>query len=272
MKKLTTIAIGVLLAGVLLTGCNTGPQKTKQASDVAKKKLVVGTGMAYYPIAMMDKNGKLVGYDIDLVNGLGEYLNMEIELQAYNSLANIISALQAQKVDLIADGAIITDKRKEAIDFSTPYLETYLNVAVVEKYKNLSNLEELDRPGIVIGVSMGSTGDSITQNTIKHATIKKFEGTALTGQALINNKVDAIVADEIWMKVFKTYNPSITVLPARVGEVALLGIGINKGNQELLDKINAYLKEYKESGAADKNYEKWLINDTWRELVPPKQY
>jgi len=271
MKKLTAAAMAILLGGFLLTGCsNTQSKQTSQVSSEVKKKLVVGTASAYYPIAMMNKDGKLIGYDIDLVYGLGEYLNMEIELQAYDSLANIISALHSQKVDLIADGITITEKRKESIDFSTPYLETYLNVAVIDKYKDLSKWEDLDKPGIIIGAVMGSTADQATEKMFKHATIKKFEGVSLVAQALKNKQVDAMVTDEIWIKVFKTYNPSINILPVRVGEAEPLGIGVSKGNKELLDKVNAYLQQYKESGAADRNYEKWFLNDAWRELVPSK--
>jgi len=272
MKKLTVAVIGILLAGVLLTGCNTQSKQTNQVLNEVKQKIVIGTGAAYYPMTMMDKEGKLIGYDIDLIHGLGEYLNMDVEIQSYNNMTNMLSALQSQKVELIVSAITITEKRKETIDFSTPYLETYLNVAVTDKYKDLSTWEEIDKSGIVIGVSMGSTGDSATQKMVKHASIRKFESTTLAGQALTNKQIDAIIVDEIWIKVFKAYNPSITVLPVRVGEAEPLGIAVNKGNKELLDKVNAYLQQYKESGSADRNYEKWFQSDAWRDLVPPKQY
>jgi len=272
MRKLAAVVMVTLLSGVLLAGCNTQPKQTSQVSSETKKKLVVGTGTAFYPMSMMDKNGKIVGYDIDLVHGLGEYLNMEVELQAYNGLGNVISALQSQKVDLIAYAITITEKRKETIDFSTPYLDTYLNIAVSDKYKELSKWEEVDKPGVIIGVVMGSNGDATAQKMFKYATIKKFEDMSLVGQALANKQIDALVSTEIWVKVFKAYTPGITILPVRVGEVEPQGIGVSKGNKELLDKVNAYLKQYKESGAADKNYEKWFINEAWRDFVPPKQY
>ena len=271
MKKLTVAIIGILLAGVLLTGCNTESKQTSQVSSEARKKLVVGSSAGFYPFAMMDKSGQLIGYEIDLVNGLGEYLNMDVEIQAYNGLTNILSALQSQKVDVIVSAITITEKRKEMLDFSTPYLEGYLNVAVTDKYKDLRKWEDLDKPGVVIGIVMGTTAELATQKMV-NATIKKFESNSLLAQALLNKQIDAVIDDESWVKVFKVYNPSITVLPVRVGEPEPLGIGVGKGNKELLDKVNAYLKHYKESGAADKNYKKWFQNDAWLDLVPPKKH
>jgi len=122
-------------------------------------------------------------------------------------------------------------------------------------------------------VSLGSTGDTAAQKYFKAATIKKFEGPALLGQAMLNGQVDAILHSSTWVTVFKVYNPdSVRILTTNLGEPVLVGLGVSKGNPELLDKVNTFLKQYKASGAAAKNYDKWFVDDAWRDLVEPKKY
>lgn len=267
-----TIIIAAFLAIFFIAGCSPQSQQSQATTEV-KKKLVIGTGTGYYPFAMMDKTGKLIGHDLDLSNELGKYLNMEVEFQGFDSVVNLISAIHANKVDMIAGGISITEKRQEVMNFSDPYFENYISVVVNSSNKDTRDWRELDKPGVTIGVSLGSGGDTAAQKYFEAATIKKFEGPALLGQAMLNGQVDAILFDSTWVNVFKVYNPdSVRILTAKLGEPEFAGLGVSKGNKELLDKVNAFLKQYKESGAAAKNYEKWFISDAWKELVPPKKY
>ena len=90
---------------------------------------------------------------------------------------------------------------------------------------------------------------------------------------MLNGQVAAILHDSTWVNVFKVYNPdSVRILTPNLGEPGLSGLGVSKGNPELLNKVNTFLKQYKESGAAAKNYDKWFVDDAWRDLVEPKKY
>lgn len=273
MKKLKIIQfVFFVLIAFLATGCSQQSQSPQTQAQVPTKKLIVATDSGYYPFEMIDKNGNLIGYDIDLAKALGEYLNMEVEIQGFNGIAGVISALQAQKADLGMAAITITEKRKESLDFSEPYFQSYQNIVVNNKHKDVKGWEELDKPGIVIAVNRGSAGEQTAQEFFKKATIKQYDSSAEVGQVVLNSQVDALVTLDTWCKIYKMYNPDkVYILPQQLGQPQLLGIAVSKGNKELIDKVNAFLKQYKENGEQAKNYQKWFENSDWKELVPPKK-
>jgi len=274
MKKMRIIQfVFFVLVAFLATGCSKQPQSQQTQSQVQpKKKLVVATEAGFFPFEMIDKNGNLIGYDIDLAKALGEYLDMEVEIQGFNGIAGVISALQAKKVDLAIAAMVITEKRKESLDFSESYFDSYENIVVNNKHKDVKNWEEIDKPGIVIAVNRGSSGEQTAQELFKKATIKQYDSSAEVGQVVLNNQVDALVTLDTWCKIYKIYNPDkVYILSQQIGHPQLLGVAVNKGNKELLDKVNAFLKQYKDSGEQAKNYQKWFENSDWIDLVPAKK-
>jgi len=275
MRKFRIIQfVFLVLIVFLVTGCNQQPQSQQtQVRVPPKKKLVVATDAGFFPFEMIDKNGNLIGYDIDLAKALGEYLDMEIEIQGFNGIAGVISALQAQKVDLGIGAIVITEKRKESLDFSEPYFHSHQNIVVNNKHKDVKSWEELDKPGIVIAVARGSAANQTAQELFKKATIKQYDGSAEVGQVVSGNQADAGMALDNWVKVCKMYNPDkVHILESQqLGHPQLLGVAVNKGNKELLDKVNAFLERYKESGEQAKNYRKWFENSDWKDSVPTRK-
>ena len=56
-----------------------GPSTIQKVVD--KKKLVIGTSSGYFPFEMKDKEGKFVGYDMDLGKAIADALKVEVELK-----------------------------------------------------------------------------------------------------------------------------------------------------------------------------------------------
>ncbi|NLU44892.1 MAG: transporter substrate-binding domain-containing protein, partial [Acholeplasmataceae bacterium] len=98
----------------------------------------------YYPFEMADKDGKLVGYDIDVANALGKELGVKVEFQNY-AFSGLIPALQAKKVDVVIAGMTVTDKRKEVVDFSDTYFTSGQALLVNKNYPNVKTWEDLDK-------------------------------------------------------------------------------------------------------------------------------
>ena len=60
---------------------------------MADKKIVVGTNAEYEPFEYLNEDGKLTGFDIDLMNALGEKMGVKIEWvdMAFDSLSRIVA-------------------------------------------------------------------------------------------------------------------------------------------------------------------------------------
>ena len=84
------------------------------------KTVVIGMEGAYEPWNLTDSSGKIVGFEVDLVNDLCKRAGFECKIIAQD-WDGMIPGLKAGKFDVIMDGMSITDERKKEIDFSKPY-------------------------------------------------------------------------------------------------------------------------------------------------------
>jgi len=78
------------------------------------------------------KDGKLVGFDIELAERFGAYLGKKVEY-ADMEFGNLIAAASSGKIDMIDSTLILTEERKTRIDFSDPYYELGANVFALKK-------------------------------------------------------------------------------------------------------------------------------------------
>lgn len=141
-----------LLLVVLAAGCSgetaaPGQQVPSTLDRVKeKKKLVIGTGVAYLPFEMKDKDGNFVGYDIDMGNAIGKALGVEVEFKQMK-FSGLIPALQTGDIDMAIAAMTIRGDRALSVSFSDPYYSTG-QIIMVPKADNVTkSWQDLDQPG-----------------------------------------------------------------------------------------------------------------------------
>ena len=82
-------------------------------------KLVVSTNAQFPPYEYYE-NAKVVGFDIEIVNYIADFLNRTVEIQDIEFDA-IINAVASGKADVGFSGFTVTEERKKSINFTTPY-------------------------------------------------------------------------------------------------------------------------------------------------------
>ena len=121
MKKLL---LALLIVG-LLAGCSTKQEGSKSTD------LVIGMDDTFAPMGFRDEKNELAGFDVDLAKAIGEKLGVEIIFQPIDwSMRE--SELNAGNIDCIWNGYSITDKRKEMVNFTEPYLKNKQALEKVE--------------------------------------------------------------------------------------------------------------------------------------------
>jgi len=143
--------LATLLAGVFLVGCGKTDAPATKPATVAK--IVVGLDDNFPPMGFRDKDNKLVGFDIDLAREAAKRLGADVEFKPIDWNAKE-AELNGKRVDALWNGLTITDKRKENIAFTTPYLENRQIVVVTAK-SPIKNKAEL--AGKVVGLQEGSS-------------------------------------------------------------------------------------------------------------------
>ncbi len=262
MKNLKKVIIAALLIlGILGTVVGCGGQTTEKKDNAAteKKKLIVGTNAAFPPFEAIENNEK-VGFDMDLIRAIGAAEGYEVEIQHMDFKA-LIPALQTGKIDCAIAGMSITPERQESIDFTDPYFNAGLIVAVKSDDSTIKGLADLK--GKKIGCQTGTIGAAACDNVKKQdpgTTVKNFDDIGIAFMELQKGGIDAVVNDQA-----VTLNYMQTTKNAQiktVGEVFQAddhyGIGVKKGNDTIKNMLNNGLKKVKENGEYQKIYDKWI--------------
>ncbi len=232
--------------------------------------LIVATNAEFPPWESLD-NGKVVGFDADLINLIGEKLGMKIKFENMR-FEGVIASIPSNKCDIAISGLTINDTRKKSVDFSDPYYATS-QILIVRNDDTVftgTTKAELDEQlkNKKIGVCKGFTGVAYAEGDeewgfvkIEGATINKYENVSLAAEDLKQKNIDVIIMDDTVAKA--VVNASTNADKIKVINVALTtesyGIAVKKGNTELAEKINKALKELTEAGELDKLFERWDI-------------
>jgi octopine/nopaline transport system substrate-binding protein len=193
MRNISTWAaalIGTALAsGALATGA------LAQAKTWSSIK--IATEGAYAPYNFMGPGGKLDGFEVELAYKLCERMKAKCEV-VQQDWDGIVPALQAGKYDAIMAGMNVTEKRKEVVDFSTPYVRE-MNGFVVAKDGPLAKLAD-------DGVRVDLTGDTPEAKKVIDELKPLLKGKAVGVQVstIHANFMDRYFKDTIDVREYKT--------------------------------------------------------------------
>jgi polar amino acid transport system substrate-binding protein len=171
------------------------------------------------------------------------------------------SELSSGRIDLIWNGYTITDERKKKVLFTKPYLKNS-QVVVTLANSNITKLDDL--AGKVVGLqSLSSAADALNDNPIK-SKIKKvteFSDNVMALSDLKIGRVDAVVIDEVVIKYYMSKEKNTFKLLNESLAPEEYGVGVKKGNDVLLQKLQKALDKMNQDGTAAKISQKWFGED-----------
>jgi polar amino acid transport system substrate-binding protein len=223
---------------------------------------VIATDITFAPFEFQDASGKFVGIDIDLINEIAANQHFTVTIKPLGFDA-ALQAVQANQADGVIAGMSITDERKKVFDFSDPYFESGVQMAVLDTNDDIKSYEDLR--GKRVAVKNGTEGAEFAES-IKDKygfTTVYFADSASMFDEVRTGNSQAVFEDyPVLQYGIAQGNGFKTVTPKEKG--ANYGFAVNKGqNAELLQKFNAGLKELKESG----RYDEILANYLGEEAV-----
>lgn len=250
MKKGYLIALVVVVAAAAAVYLFLSKsQVTQETGGVLR----VGTDATYEPFESIDENGNFVGFDMELIAMVAEEIGLELELQNV-SWDGIIPGLMNGNYDCLITAMTITEERKKQIDFSDPYFTIKQVIVVREDDFSINGPEDL--VGKVVTAQNGTTGD-LYASEIENVKMKRFDTNPQAIQELLNNNADAAVMDDLVAYQAMAKMSGLRVIAIDDAEVENYGIGVRKGNEELLNQINRALATLRENGKLNELVEKY---------------
>lgn len=232
MKK----ALMVLITMMLVSG------------GVLADKIRIGTEGAYPPFNMIDKDGKVTGFDVEIARALCKKMGADCTIVTQD-WDGIIPGLLAGKYDAIVASLSITDERRKAVDFTEPYYSNSLRMIA----KKGSTID----PGNLKGKAVGSQRATIAANhaeKIEGARVKLYDTQENAYLDLASGRIDLLVSDMLpgydWLRSKQGEEFEFVGETIDIGDK--IGIALRKGDDKLRERMNKALAEI----LADGTYEK----------------
>ncbi|MBS4207186.1 amino acid ABC transporter substrate-binding protein [Bacillus sp. FJAT-50079] len=251
MKRFVTMILAMVAVFTLLMGCSKSSDKNQDNT------LVIGIDDQFAPMGFRDENNEIVGFDIDYARAAVEKMGYTPKFQPIDWKTKE-SELSSGRIDLIWNGYTITDDRKKMVLFTKPYLKNAQVVVTLAK-SDIHALDDLE--GKVVGLqALSSAENALNANPIKEKikTVSEFADNVLALTDLKTGRLDAVVIDEVVIDYYMSKEEGTFKLLDESLTPEEYGVGVKKGNEELLKKLQEALDEMNEDGTAAEISQKWF--------------
>ena len=236
----------------------------------------IGTEGAYPPWNSKDAAGNLIGFEVELANELCKIMNHNCTI-VEQDWDGMIPALVSRKFDAIMAGMSITDERKKTINFSQGYADEVASLAVMKGSKNegLKTLSAINLTDISAdeqatldtltkafkGKTIGVQTATIHQNFLDSGLMGKVKVRTYKTQDEVNldlaaGRIDAALAAAVAFTDYAEKSGKAVVLTGPTfagGDFGNgVGVGIRKGDSELLNDFNAAIDKARDEGIISK--------------------
>ena len=263
MKKRICFLFTLLLTSLLFgCGSNTETADNNASAQTADtmKPLVVAMELAYPPFETRDDAGEPSGVSVDLMKAFGEYCGREIKIEN-TAWDGLIPSLQTGSADIVISSMTITEERKELIDFSDPYANALLAI-LANADSDINSIDDFNQTGKVLAVKSGSTGHMYAEKNLPDTELLVMPDESACVTEVAQGRADGFIYDQLTIYRNWQNNPDTTkavFIPFQ--DVEKWGIAVQKGNQELLDQINAFLADFQKKGGYEELTEKYLSEE-----------
>jgi polar amino acid transport system substrate-binding protein len=227
-----------------------------ELSLIAEGELLVGSDIAFEPFEFIE-DGENKGFDIDLMNEIGERLGLQVEF-VNTPFDGIFTALAGGQFDAIISAITITEERQETIAFSDPYFAANQALAVAAG-SDIASVDDLAE-GVSVGVQSGTTGEEYATGEFSAAEIVSFPTSEAAFSALEGDQIDAVFID-LPVVGARVEGTDTVELAEEVDTDELYGIGLPQDSEALRDAINAELEAIITDGTYEEIYSTWFEGD-----------
>lgn len=226
-----------------------GSEAAESEAASADKVYKIATDTTFAPFEFEDDKGEMVGIDLDLLKEIAKDQGFEYELVVAGFSA-ATTGLEAGEYDAVIAGMSITDARKEKYDFSEPYYDSGVGMAV-NADSDIASYEDLN--GKTVAAKIGTEGCTFAESIADQYgfTIMQFEDSSSMYQDVLAGNSVACFEDYPVLG-YEISRGTAFKMPLEMEHGNSYGFAVLKGkNTELLEMFDAGLKNMKDSGKYD---------------------
>ena len=235
--------VAQLLAGCATTAPAPGPETRQILAPSGKLRVGLYPGS---PTSIIGDPASpdTKGVAFDLGRELARRLGVPFEPVVFPKNAEVLAALTSGQVDVAFTNA--TPTRAKDMDFTPPYLEVEQGY-LVPAGSPIATLADIDKPGIRVGVSVGSSSQAVLTRQFKNAAVVLAPTLKGAIEMLSLGKLDAFATNKAILFEMSDQLPGSQVLAGRWG-LEHFSIGIPKGRDLGMPYVRKFAEEAKSEG------------------------
>lgn len=220
----------------------------------------------FAPWTIKTESGDLKGFEIDIGRKIADDMNVEPIFKVY-VWEDIVPALNKGEIDLIAAGMAITPERALKVEFTLPYFQSGVAIAANrELTRDASSLDELDREGVGVIVVADTLAHDVTRTVFEKAEVRVFQSAEEAEAEMVKGDAHMYVASVPEAQFLALRNPELLDMPLQEPLLrSMAGLAVRKGNQELLNFLNAWVTARSADEWIDSRYGYWFESLDWLE-------
>ncbi len=264
--------LAAALAALSLAHCAGPATRHESVVETIQRRGVLMVGISTFePWALRDRNGELVGFEVDVARKVAEDMGVEIEFVP-TSWDGIIPALIAGKFDVIIGGLSVRPQRNLTINFTIPYAHSGMGIAA---HRELTSGMEwpggYDDEAVTLTCRRGATSCADANRLFPAATVRRFDDEVQAFQEVLNGNAHAVVASYPQPVEWAHEHPDLIELPTTEnlsqGDEAF---GLRKGDPDALNFFSNWILVNTTSGWLEERYDYWFKSRDWVGRVRPE--
>ncbi len=222
--------------------------------------ILIGTTGDYRPLSFREPDGTYWGFGIDMASEIARRLGVSIQFvpTSWPTLSADVQA-EPQFFDLAIGGITITDARRETMLMSDGYLVNGKTILCrASEADHYQSLADIDKPGVRVMVNPGGLNEKFAQENLTYATIivhpKNEEIPTLVAEGEADVMITEITEAPYYVQTDTRLAAPLLNAPFTHGEIGVL---MRKGQDDLLQLVNATIRQMKSDGSLRSLHEKY---------------
>ncbi|WP_052878587.1 transporter substrate-binding domain-containing protein [Vibrio coralliirubri] len=226
----------------------------------------------FVPWAMRNKQGDLVGFEIDVAKRLAEDSGWKVEFVP-TAWDGIIPSLLSNKFDVIIGGMSITEARAKSVLFTEPYSHSGVQLAAnKELAEGFTQISDFDSRRVKIAARRGAFTVQVARETFPKAKVLQFDDDAQAFQEVLNGNAHAVIASSPKPEHEAIKNADTLFIPFEErlskGNEAF---AVRLGETDKTEFFNEWIKARTEDGWLKERYEYWFSTLDWQDQIAQGQ-
>ena len=266
---LSVVMVVTVLSGSGMAGSARQELMENSLLEQILKRGVIRVGMStFVPWAMKNKEGNLIGFEVDVANRLAKDMGVSIEFVP-TKWSGFIPSLLTGKFDVVIGGMGIRPDRNLKVNFTIPYDYSGQSImANKEKAKGFDKLSDFNSPEVAIAARIGTTAAAAAQKYMPKAQLKLFDDESQAVQELLNGRVHAMVASAPLPAFQVIKNPDKLFLPLEDSfTLEPNGFAILKSDLDTLNYFDNWIRFVEAEGWFKERKEYWFGTRDWEDQI-----